>query len=195
MDQYEVLSSIDDLYPGYLDTKVDNETIAIVDDKLTVIGGVGGDHKVMATPTDQTPGFLDAKVDGATIEVSGNNLQVTSNVALVSDVQADTFNFAGDDGTSNSYIANISPVPDNLTYGMCVSFPAGNSNTGPCTLTVPAQGAPPFSSATVSSGGIGYIPGDILGVTQSGAQNGSVMVTGVTGGGISGLSINNGGSG
>lgn len=58
-----------------------------------------------------------------------------------SEMQAGSYSYAADDGSTDAYAITLDPAPNTYTTGMRVWFKAGTANTGACTLNVNGLGA------------------------------------------------------
>ena len=158
---YEVMASATDSAPGYLDAKVDNTTITVTDDKLTVIGEFDT-YEVMASATDSAPGYLDAKVDNTTITVTDDKLTVKAAYAFKTEVQDGSLIYGVDTGLANAYVITLSPAITSYVDGMGIRFRAIHANTMGSTLKVNGLAALPMRKI---KNGVPSIPlevGDIV---------------------------------
>jgi hypothetical protein len=110
-----------DHFPGYLDAKVDDTTITVTDDKLTVIGKFDT-YEVKGSATDPTPGYLDAKVDGTSIKLNVANLLT----ALPSPVRYLNSSYTLIPTDINQIFLITSPTTLTLTLPLANSVPNGS---------------------------------------------------------------------
>jgi hypothetical protein len=142
--------------------------------------GVAAPTGSQIAPT-QDPGwtglFYITVANGATTITAGNIVQITTAPfipvtlpGVPPGVQSGIWIYAVDLGAQNAMVANVWPVPTQLTVGMEIRVKAAFGNTGPATLNLNGLGTVPIhraNGAVLSSGD--YNAGQVLTLCYDGA--------------------------
>jgi hypothetical protein len=179
--------------------KPDGTSITIADGVISSVGGGGSTtlpsgpaNEVLATPngasgqaslralvsadlplaTTSTPGAV--QPDGTSITISNGVISAAASgptPATPAGVQNESYSYATDTGSANTYVVALTPAVTALVPGLTVTFKAATANTGASTLNVNGLGAKALTTkgaTALTSGSIAA--GQIVSATYDGTE-------------------------